>query len=295
MIVVQLLGGMGNQMFQYAIGKTLAIRNDSVLKLDTSFLKNRVAIKKFAYRNFELDIFNIEADCTLIFNIPSYSEKRSIRSIFYRIIHIFELKIKGFKYLKELIFSFSPSYLGKKGNLYLDGYWQSFKYFVEIEDIIRKDFTFNFQLQGKAQTMSCAIGECEAVCVHIRRGDYLKFIELHGVIGNDYVLKGIEIIVSKVPNAKFFVFSNDIEWCQVNLKINHPTTYITEENAGNNDKEHFQLMTQCKYFIIANSTFSWWAAWLAANKDKIVIAPQKWVATDKIDTKDIIPESWIKV
>jgi hypothetical protein len=294
MIVVQLTGGLGNQMFQYSFGRYLAKKNNTRLFLDTSVLLNRVECGLTFY-NYELGIFNIEATLASSTKIPVYPSNYSVKNILFRGIHLLKVFSKGLKYVREKQFHFNPSYLELNDNSYLDGYWQTEKYFKEISPTIKKDFQFNFELSQKCIEISKKIILENSVCIHIRRGDYIKLVNFHGMVGNDYVRDGIKIINEKISNPHFFVFSNDIQWCKENLVIEGKHTFIEEINAGNNNNEHFKLMTLCKHFIIANSTFSWWAAWLSDNMDKIVIAPKKWVALNNINTNDIIPEEWIKL
>jgi hypothetical protein len=135
----------------------------------------------------------------------------------------------------------------------------------------------------------------QSVCVHIRRGDYLEILQQTGVVGVNYIQAGIAFLAERFIGLHFYIFSNDPRWCIENLQINHPHTFITSENAGTDDKEHFTLMTSAQHFIIANSTYSWWAAWLAKNPDKIVIGPKSWALDPKKNTQDVLPEDWLRM
>jgi hypothetical protein len=294
MIVTQLTGGQGNQMFQYAFGSYLAKKHNTNFKIDTSILLNHIPCDLTPY-NYDLGIFNIRGTIATEKDIPLYTKKYNVKSLFHRIIHLLYLRLKGLKYEREWKFGFDQKYLMLPNNTYLDGYWQSEKFFKKIEPDIRKEFTFNFEIKGLAAEMANKIKSSNAVCVHIRRGDYLRYSAQYSVVGQEYISNGVKIITDKVNTPNLFVFSNDIAWCKDHLKFDHPHTFIDSENAGKNDKEHFALMSFCKHFVIANSTFSWWAAWLSENKNKIVVAPKKWLNDPKINVENIYPEDWIKI
>lgn len=264
MIVVQLQGGLGNQMFQYAFGRSLAQKNNCELLLDTSILLNRKT-NTITYADYRLSVFNIKARIANSRDIPIYTPKLSIRNVPYRAFHILKIYLSGFKYVRQGTFKFDAKKKDILGNVYLEGYWQSEKYFEDIELILRKEFTFKTELGVLANQMAAQIKSTNAVCIHIRRGDYLKYIDYHGIPGSEYINRAIIILVAKLTNPHFYIFSDEINWCLDNIKLDYPATYITNDNSGTNDIDHFHLMTNCKHFIIANSSFSWWAAWLCNN------------------------------
>ena len=147
------------------------------------------------------------------------------------------------------------------------------------------------------QAASLAIRACESVSVHIRRGDYLSnpaFYRFHGVCAVEYYEAAVGHLAGAVENPCFFLFSDDLDWARRNLRLDYPVTYV-DHNGEDKDYEDLRLMSQCKHHIIANSSFSWWAAWLCANPGKIVIAPRKWFNDPNIDTADIIPASWRRI
>ncbi|MCK4744844.1 alpha-1,2-fucosyltransferase, partial [Candidatus Parcubacteria bacterium] len=195
---------------------------------------------------------------------------------------------------KEQHSHFDSKILKLIGNIYLDGYWQSEKYFKNIENSIRKEFTLKNDLQLKAKKLLRKIKNTESISIHIRRNDYISHKpanQYHGVCHLSYYKKAINVIIKKIDDPHFFVFSDDIDWCKKNLKIKFPTIFV----EGNKDYEDLILMSKCKHNIIANSTFSWWGAWLNNNPNKIVIAPKKWFRKKSINTKDLIPKTWIKI
>lgn len=295
MIIVRLSGGMGNQMFQYALGRNLSIKNNVPLGLDTAMLLDRTphpAFQKFVFRNYDLGVFNIEAEVVPQSCIPFFH-----RNFFSGEVNLY------FKYFckkfisfpgKEKHFHFDPSVLSFNPNTYLAGDWQSPKYFEGVEDIIRKDFTLKDPLSEKAHGLLDDIDSCVSVAVNVRRTDFVTS-SFHGKFGSEYYDNAIAYLSTKISIDKIFVFSDDMKWCEENLKFSFPTVFVGHEYAGKKFSEYLSLMSSCKHFVIPNSTFGWWAAWLSGNNDKIVIAPKRWFADEKINTNDLIPETWIRL
>jgi len=281
MIIVKLRGGLGNQMFQYAIGRNLALKNNAKLKFDVTELEQD------KLRDYELNIFNI-----------SGSVASSYRLIFIRKFNkniISKILGQNYFYIKQKDWYFNATILERKGNIYLDGYWQSENYFKDIRQIITKDFTIRCEPDERNKSMLKKIENSNSVCIHVRREDYIrnkKTKEVHGICSSEYYYNAVKIIEKKVRNLKFFVFSDDSQWTRENLKLKHPTIYVDINNSEKN-YEDLRLMSNCKHFIIANSSFGWWGAWLSNNPDKIICIPGKWF--NSIDEGDIVPKSWIRV
>ncbi len=296
MIIVRLTGGMGNQMFQYAIGRALSIRHNVPLKLDTTFLDHRIKIPHmlrpgFTFRNFDLDVFNIQAEIAQPLEISFWN--RPI--LFGPVMLVIDAILRKLAFLPgwEKKYSFNKQTLNLGPNTYLQGFWQSEKYFVECKDQIRKDFTLKEPLSETTKILSEEIKNTNSLCVHLRRthggGTF------HGKYDMEYYNQGIAHVAQKGIIDKIYVFSDDIEWCKENIKFDYPIFFIDREYAGKKNEGDLFLMSQCKYFVIPNSTFSWWGAWLGDSPDKIVIAPKKWFTDESIDTKDLIPKSWIRL
>ncbi|MFZ2072726.1 MAG: alpha-1,2-fucosyltransferase [Minisyncoccia bacterium] len=288
MIISRISGGLGNQMFQYAIGRALAIKNDTELALDIS--SYHTDYHKSAPRSFILDNFNIRAQ---ILNLNA-SLMAKVERYLIKIVDRYK-PINKRKYIIEETFEFSPAVLDAGPNIFISGVWQSEKYFQTIESDIRKEFTLKEPLSHESLKFDSIINaNKESVSIHIRRGDYVSntsTLKKHGVCPPEYYAEAIELIFKKLKTPKFFIFSDDIEYAQ--SIINTPeTTYISSPKIP--DYEELVLMSQCKHNILANSTFSWWGAWLNANHNKIVIAPKKWFTT-VASTKDLIPENWIRI
>ena len=293
MIIVQLQGGMGNQMFQYALGRALSLKNDAPLYFDLNFLLDRAPHpkwQKFVFRNYDLDIFNIKADIASKKDIPFL-----YRSFFSGRLKVYEdtFKMKFFPGTGvEKSFNFNPKVLSLGSDAYVMGFWQSFKYFQEIEDVIRKDFTFKHPMSEKSKQLLNEISSCESLCINVRRADFVDSSH-HGTMGNEYYALAISIILKSRKIDKIYVFSDDIAWCEANLKFQFPTMFVGKDYAGNKYGEYLALMTACKNFVIPNSTFGWWAAWLCTNNEKVVVYPKKWFADSDADTSDLIPANWI--
>jgi hypothetical protein len=301
MIIVRLKGGLGNQMFQYAFGRNLAIRNNSELKLDLSYLNDRKPKAFFIFRDFELDIFEhnseIANDSDLLkFDVPGsgYFERRNHLK-FQNSIN--EFNENNYYYLLESKFDFMPEALNFPKNSYIDGYWQSEKYFYEIANSLRGDFKFKFSLDDHSNELEKYIQDTNSVCIHVRYG-YLKNFRdkfVHGFVGLNYINSAIKIIKQKVNNPKLFIFSDYPDWCQENIKTDLPVSFPELEYPGLKNHEYFKLISQCKHYVISNSSFSWWGAWLSDNPDKIVIAPKKWFRLSLNNTKDLCPQNWIRI
>lgn len=271
MITSQLMGGMGNQMFQYALGITLSEQFKIPFSIDLSYLNRRDFGHLFVYRNYDLDIFDIN---------PSFEVEVDL---------VIEEKQFNFdSNLNQLI----SSNIDK--NILLVGQWQSPLYFNE--ELVRNHFQFKDKVEKSdiyTFNLLNRIKNSESVMINVRRSDYLNG-DFHGVYGLDYINKAVSIIKESVSNPEFFIFSDDIEWCQENINLPN-MTIVSHRYKGNKFSYYLQLMMNCKHFIIPNSTFAWWAAWLNPNTDKLVVAPKRWFNRDEINTGDLIPNNWIRI
>ncbi len=291
MIIVKLIGGLGNQMFQYAVGRHLAIRNESILKLDISGFKN------YTLRNYDLNHFDIQENIATLEDLSRvlFPSGKPIHKI-EKYLKMKFANVQKIQYIKEQDINFHPAILSLGDNTYLDGYWQSEKYFSDIEDVIRKEFTVKSKPDPINESYLGEIRDCESVSVHVRRGDYVSnptTAQVHGFLGLGYYQKALSIILENTDRPHFFVFSDDLEWAEGNIKTDAPITYVKYNGAKN--YEDLRLMSACKHHIIANSSFSWWGAWLSPDREKIVIAPRRWFKSDRLNARDLIPESWHKI
>jgi hypothetical protein len=268
MTIIKLKGGLGNQLFQYAYGRNLELSGEKIV-FDTSFYTGNKA-KKDTARDFKLNNFNIGTKAQFV------DKKRPILSLF--------IKVK-----RKLGFSH-------------EDYYQSQKYFDNVTGAIRQDFKLRNKMNSGAEIAYEAIQKAPvSVSVHIRRGDYVqnaKINQYHGSCSPEYYKKAIDVLSGKLDEGvagkiHLFVFSDDIDWVKKNLSFPYPTTYVS--NPAIPDYEELVLMSKCMHHIIANSSFSWWGAWLNPNPQKIVIAPTKWTNADPKTYKDIVPNPWIKI
>jgi len=289
MIIVQLQGGLGNQMFQYALGRKLSLHHKTELKLDLTFLLDRTPKENFTYRNYELGKFNICATIASESDLKRYRWKDSKNRI-YRRLNAF-IRYPFQRVVKEKNFHFDEKALNCPANTYLSGYWQSYKYFSDIENVIRSDFSFPETITSKNRSVADNImSSVNSICVYVRRGDFVTNPNTtHGVCGKEYFFKAMSFMKEKIRNPQIYVFSDDMEWCRSNLIFDNPTFFV---NFDGNSQAYLHLLSLCKHFIIPNSTFGWWAAWLSSCPDKIIAAPKKWFNNPAINTSDLIPDTW---
>lgn len=295
MVIVKLMGGLGNQMFQYAMARALSLRINTELKLDLSWFASETYGE--INRPYELPHFAV------IENIATPKELKQLKGYEHRIVRRLRpianrlIPTSWQSHIQEKYFHFDPTILSIKHDAYLSGYWHSERYFSDFTNELRHDFTFNQPLTGENKRIAEEILEYNSVSLHIRRGDYVnntKNINFHGSCSLDYYYKGLAKISSRQDNLRVYVFSDDIEWAKRNIDITYPTLFINH-NQGKDAFEDMRLMSLCKHNIIANSSFSWWGAWLNRYPEKMVIAPKRWFNQPLYDTRDLLPDSWIKL
>lgn len=297
MICIQLNGGLGNQMFQYACGRNLAHKHKTELAFDTSYLKIIENRSGFTSRSFALDVFEIPK------NEINSEAVRKYKPFLYRILNVLLLKMGGRpiqtkKFFVENEFSYNDAIEKTGPDCFLSGYWQSPLYFQDISSIIQNEFQFKKELNQENKRWIEKIAVVNAVSLHIRRTDFVsnKSHDIHGTCSMEYYKSAVEYIASKVMSPVFFVFSDDIKWASENLEIPYGCHFISG-NEGSKSYIDMQLMSQCRHHIIANSSFSWWGAWLNNKQNKLVVAPNQWFLDNKLNaqTKDLIPQSWIRI
>ncbi len=289
MVIVRLSGGLGNQMFQYAAGRAIAHRRRVPLKLDVSEFQNG------SHRIYALEAFNINGSIISSQAIESFKTSATSRSA------LLLDKLRPYyrrPLIKESGFTFDPNILRASGQVYLDGYWQSEKYFEDIQELLRAEFTVKEQPQGANASMMERIKQSSAaVSLHVRRGDYASdpgSNQYHGTCSPEYYQSAVSKLIALGIQPHFFVFSDDIPWAQANLHLDYPASFVNQ-NGMSADHEDLRLMSTCRHHIIANSSFSWWGAWLGSHPDMVVIAPRKWFNEATHDTRDLIPASWLQV
>ncbi|MBO4704759.1 MAG: alpha-1,2-fucosyltransferase [Spirochaetaceae bacterium] len=302
MRIVKISGGLGNQMFQYAFSLALKHAGNSDVQLDLSTYRAKSDYNgiDLVHNGFELsNLFDItfsEAspkDVAQLSYQPSNLLNRVLRKYFTKKTHFIDKKSS---YQPELL-------LLKSHDIYFEGNWQTEKYFITIEDEIRNIFTFKKPLSLESEKTAASLGTNSA-SIHIRRGDYLKTQTLN-VCGKEYYLNAVKMLLEKTNITDLMVFSDDMDWCRNELKLEGfgAKVIYVDWNKGADSWQDMALMSKCKNHIIANSTFSWWGAWLDPNIDKIVICPEIWNLRQlnpnidkyyRCEYGDILPEKWIK-
>lgn len=285
MKIVKFLGGLGNQMFQYAFYLSLKHHYGKV-KADLTGFKDYSL-----HHGFELEkVFGIKLETAREWDLRLYLPER--RDWLTRKLR----RIYGTKhawYPEKVEFGFDKRIYLDPYPRYFWGYWQHEAYLKGIEPQIQKSFTFKGDLEGHNLATAQQIKQTPAVSLHVRRGDYLNHPILGNVSNLPYYEKAIETIKKSVGSPQFFVFSDDIKWCRKYLPVSE--AIFVDWNKGENSYRDMQLMSLCKHHIVANSSFSWWGAWLNSFKDKIVISPKNWVNNAGVDTSGLIPSSWISL
>jgi len=289
-ITVLLNGGLGNQLFQYATGRALAEKHGVALSLDLSRLKHPKPVD--TPRVFELAPFNINAS---LLAGESRQSLGTYRTLVHRMLLKTGITLLGRITLKEQSSGFDPLFLKAPSDCILDGFWQSEHYFKQITTILQQELSLKTPSSAWLEAASLLMDA--TVAVHIRRGDYVTnpvAASFHGICSQDYYRTAVAKIRQHCPDAQFLVFSDDPTWCHQHLDLGVPFR-LANDFRLNGPAEEMLLMTRCRHQIIANSSFSWWGAWLNSSPDKLVIAPSQWFADPAIETDDLVPKSWVRL
>ena len=293
MIAIKIFWWLWNQMFQYSTAFALSRKYNTKILIDKSFINNRFPISNYTFRKYELDIvFNTYEKESILSKFSSKYKilNKIIHPYFYDIINKIIYKKN---YIKEINWKYIKNIWN---NVYLNWYWQTSDYFKEYENEIKNIFEVKTKISQKNQEILNTITNnfLNTVSIHIRRWDYISnqnASSWHGTCNNDYYTKAINIIKEQINNPLFIVFSDDIDWVKNNMIFSDNTIFI-EWNKWEDD---LRLMYNCGNHIIANSSFSWWGAYLWKNKNKIIIAPSKWLNEINYNTSNILPDNWIKI
>ncbi len=293
MIIVKEGGGLGNQMFQYAYGRKVSSLLKVPLKLDISAFikKDYLSFQKDTVRPFYLDQFNIKAE------VATDSEIKYLHSFSKKLLK----KIKGKILGHPNPYFFNENELRIADNSYSQGFWQREEYFADLKEELKKEFTLRDGLCQRASLTQLKIeeikaGEYSPVALHVRRGDYTLTSSGFNSVAIDYYKKAIALIDEKVWGKKeFLIFSDDIPWAEqhiVPLLTHHNAIIVYQE--GLTVPEELFLMSTCSHFIIANSTFSWWGAWLGETAETVVVAPHQWSQTAGFPSSPV-PQRWCTI
>lgn len=287
------MGGLGNQMLQYAAGFALAERLKTDLLLDLSFYETQHLHAGLTPRQYELHWLGIQAQVC-----DETTRKRFEKPPFYQKIGRMLGILPHFTRWNEPHFHYHPRWETLKGNVYLNGYWSSEKYFKEYRKTLKHIFLqqtshLDSQNEGIVQSMK----NTESVSIHVRRGDYLtnaSAAAFHGVCSPRYYQDALAYLKKKLGDqVKLYVFSDDPDWVKDHLFQGESFTLL-RHNSGSDSYKDLLLMACCKHHIIANSSFSWWGAWLG-DEDGMQIAPSQWFLDQTIQTQDLYPTSWIRL
>ena len=290
------MGGLGNQMFQYAAARRLALTHKTELALDCSYFK--ISATQDTVRKYELGQLPICAREASALEIAELSG--SCKTFLQRGLVTLRRTCGMARQpapVYESHIGFNPEILDCPDNVYLCGYWQSERYFSEIAETIRNDLTPTGKIPDEVLDLSEQIRNSNSVAIHFRRGDYVnnhKAAAFHGVLPIAYYEKALQHMTGSLAAPELFVFSDEPEWVRKEIQFPHPA-HIINSNSERPPYQDMRLMSLCKHAIIANSSFSWWGAWMIRNPDKIVIAPERWLIKKHVKTVDLLPESWIKL
>lgn len=270
MILTRLMGGMGNQMFQYAAGRSLSLRFQTELLLDTQWYATAHPDEETP-RSFELAAFDLP-DTTIWcpgMRRPDYD-------------------------LRDPYFTYNAAFEWVSDDTRLVGQWQSPQYFADYADVIRRDFTFRADASEGNQLLARITADPSAVSLHVRRTDYVTPASNLGFVGESYYERAVAWVRERVAQPTFYIFSDEPAWCRQHLMFGDASVYV-DGNVGANSYLDMWLMSHCKHHIIANSTFSWWGAWLNPNAEKLIAAPARWFCDPSMDARDLVPSTWTRL
>lgn len=288
MIYVRLYGGLGNQLFQYATARAVALRLGVGLGMDCRYLDGKPAHMRFA-----LGPFAIEAECDPT-GLPPDSRRQPLRYELWRIGHW-----SSPRFLRERGLGLNNDVMQAQDGSYLHGYFQTDRYFSDYAEQVRAELRITQPPAGENPVWVDRIAaDDRAVSVHLRRGDYLQWAKAegtHGICDEAYYRKALAEIAERTGiEPRAYVFSDDPDWARANLSLGVETV-VAGHNGILQAHEDLRLMALCRHHVIANSTFSWWGAWLDGSPAAVTVAPSRWFASEAIQNPDILPGGWIRI
>ena len=280
-------------MFQYAIARALSERYQTAFSLNRSWFDKSQG--NATPRELQLSLLNIK---NIPFTDAAFPKKLGKIA---RALQLF-LPTKSLVIYQRNAFDFDPTLFKLKSisnkDLYLSGYWQAFPYIDEIREQLKEEFRTKSAIADSYQTYLQQIHTSESVMVHIRRGDYVHSpaaAQYHGTLPIHYYHSAIQELLSVKPDAHLFIFSDDLIWAKKALGASAKKTYIEHASAADAAAQELQLMFACKHHIIANSSLSWWGAWLRQDAGGLVFAPNRWINDQNFDLSNLLPAEWTKI
>jgi len=292
MVVTRLHSGLGNQMFQYAMVRRVSLQLGVPMKIDLSIQLDLAANGGYTIRDYDLSLFSFQEDFLIapgVLRVLHAPRKRRWSNL------VRKIGTRGLPIVHEEQFTVTQSLIDAPpdGVIYR-GYWQSERYFAEAASQIRADFKFKALLLPVSRAIGAAMAAGASVCLNVRRGEILK-LPMHHVTHKAYYLEAIADITARVPEATFYIFSDDLAWCKSAFSEIPNVQFVEPVHYGHRYGNYLQLMTLCQHFIIPNSTFAWWAAWLGEKEGSQIYTPERWFGTEELDARDVVPERWLKI
>lgn len=296
MIIVRLIGGLGNQLFQYCIGRKLAMRHQVPVKLDLSVYDND------ASRECRLHFFNVSyavaSPKEVNAMVAIYENDAFYAKVYRKLEKKFLPKYRRKYFVEHDYYMFEPDLLKVGSKVLIEGFWQHHRYYQDLPQQILAEFTLKNEFVEKYGILDQIAADHRSVSVHIRRGDYVSDpnnLSWFGILSPDYYQRAMAYIESNIKDPRYYIFSDDLDWARDHLAVNTEAVYV---DIAKGQKEYLELeaMRRCRHHIIANSSFSWWGAFLNENPDKLVIAPSKWLAQEALNRNvQIQMPAWIKL
>ena len=280
MIIIKIKGGLGNQLFQYAVGRAVALHHKSPLKLDLTIFKT------YELHKYLLDQFAIQADMATENEI---SELKGGNNLLFSALRKARV-VKRKSYFKEKRSSYFDASVFKNDDVYFDGYWQNELYFSGIRELLLQELVSISSISDAGCGYLECINKSNSISLHVRRGNYLNLKNVN-VLDVEYYMKAVDYLRTGIENPTFFIFSDDLEWCKKSLGFLNNCIFVDRTKTEIDD---LKLMSFCQHNIIANSSFSWWGAWLNQNSKKTVIAPKDWLLNDP-GSSNVILSDWVKL
>lgn len=291
-VIVRFQGGLGNQLFQYAFGRAVAARNGARLLFDMDFFD--LPPGEHTTRAYGLDAFGLQcARATAVQIARARQRGNAIRAW----LHALHPRLALDRSVKERAFTFDARVQQVQGDTYFEGYWQSARYFADIAHELRREIRLQLPLPAHLQAIGARIAGGGCISVHVRRGDYISnpYASAHfAPCDAGYYTAAVRMLRADVPEAPVVIFSDDIAWARAHVRAAGEVLHVPAEPADH-PAVHLHLMAMCQHQVIANSSYSWWAAWLNQRPGRRVIAPQRWFNDPAMDTRDLIPSDWIRL